>query len=332
MAGERPHEFELIKRYFAPLATDPGSLGLIDDATVYKPAPGMELVLTKDMLAADVHFFAGDPPEAVAAKALRVNLSDLAAKGARPRAYLLGLGLPDNWSPEWLERFASGLAGDQAAFDVTLVGGDTIRSGQSLQLSITAIGELPEGTAVRRSGGRAGDLLYVTGTIGDAAAGLKERLEPGLFRRHGLDEGAVQHLLTRYLLPQPRVRLAETVRLHAHAAMDISDGLLADAAHMAKASRLSLEIDLEKVPLSPALRTLEPSAPDLLLSCVAGGDDYEILSLVPPQQTAAFEAAALSAGCPVTCIGKSVEGLGSVSLLRNDHPLELETIPGFRHF
>ncbi|MBD8894278.1 thiamine-phosphate kinase [Roseibium litorale] len=332
MAGDRPHEFELIKRYFAPLATDPGSLGLTDDASVYTPAPGMELVLTKDMLAADVHFFAGDPPEAIAAKALRVNLSDLAAKGARPRAYLLGLGLPDDWSAEWLERFASGLSGDQAAFDVALAGGDTIRSGQSLQLSITAIGEVPEGTAVRRTGGRAGDLLYVSGTIGDAAAGLKERLDPGLLARNGLDEDGIQHLLTRYLLPQPRVRLAETIRLHAHAAMDVSDGLLADAAHMAKASRLSLTIDLDKVPLSAPMRQLQTMAPELFLSALSGGDDYEILSLVPPEQTAAFEAAALSAGCPVTCIGVAGKCEGGVSLLRNDQPLDLETIPGFRHF
>lgn len=332
MAADRPHEFELIRRYFAPLATDPGSLGLTDDATVFKPAPGMELVLTKDMLAADVHFFAGDPPEAIAAKALRVNLSDLAAKGARPCAYLLGLGLPDDWSASWLERFASGLSGDQAAFDVALIGGDTIRSGQSLQLSITAIGEVPEGTAVRRSGGRAGDLLYVTGTIGDAAAGLKERLDPGLLSRHGLDEAGIQHLLTRYLLPQPRVRLAGTIRLHASAAMDVSDGLLADAAHMAKASSLSLTIDLDKVPLSAPMQVLQGSAPDLFLSALSGGDDYEILSLVPPEQTAAFEAAALSSGCPVTCIGVACEGEGAISLMRNDQPLDLETIPGFRHF
>ncbi|MFD1694640.1 thiamine-phosphate kinase [Roseibium aestuarii] len=334
--SQRPGEFDLIRAYFAPLARDPGSLGLTDDATVYHPGEGCELVLTKDMLSANVHFFADDPPEAIASKALRVNLSDLAAKGAVPRAYLLGLGLPDDWTAVWLERFACGLNGDQAAFDVTLVGGDTIRAGDRLQISITAIGELPEGTAVRRSGGSAGDLLYVTGTLGDAAAGLRERLDARAFDHVGLEADELRHILHRYLLPQPRVALAPVVRAHASAAMDVSDGLMADAGHLARASKVDLHIDLDRVPLSPALRRILAAERRLGLACLGGGDDYEILCLVPVDKAAAFEAEAALQRCPVTCIGTASASMdksqGRVILQQAGVDLTDVSPDGFRHF
>ena len=165
-------------------------------------------MLTKDLLASGVHFFPDDPAQAVAAKALRVNLSDLAAKGARARGYLLGLSLPADWSPDWLERFCLGLSADQRRFDVPLLGGDTIGTGGALQISLTAIGEVPLGRAVRRSGARPGDLLYVSGTIGDAAAGLKVRLDPNFGKLVQLTGEEIAHVLDRYLLPQPRTLLA----------------------------------------------------------------------------------------------------------------------------
>ncbi|WP_417684251.1 thiamine-phosphate kinase [Roseibium sp.] len=340
MAGEtpqqtedgRPGEFDLIRRFFAPLASDPGSLGLTDDASVYKPRPGFELVLTKDMLAADVHFFADDPPEAIAAKALRVNLSDLAAKGAEPRAYLLGLALPDDWQADWLERFCCGLSGDQAAFGITLVGGDTIRSGNGLQLSITAIGEVPEGTAVRRKGAAPGDILYVSGTIGDAAAGLKDRLDPDFKRRMGFSSEEERHILDRYLLPRPRVKLAAAIRAHASAAMDVSDGLLADAAHLARSSCVDLEIELDRVPLSDAMKTIAAKDGKIFAACLNGGDDYEILSAVPESASDAFERAASEAGCDVTAIGRVVAGEGRVVPHSTSGRLSNSHFPGFRHF
>ena len=331
MAGDRPHEFELIKRFFAPLATDAGSLGLADDAAVFTPRPGFDLVLTKDMLAADVHFFAVDPPEAIAQKALRVNLSDLAAKGARPKGYLLGLGLAVDWTADWLERFCAGLAADQSAYDVVLWGGDTISSGNGLQISVTAIGEVPQAGAVRRTGAQAGDGLYVSGTIGDGAAGLKARLDSGFAARYGLNDDDLSHIFDRYLLPRPRVELAGVLIDHARAAMDVSDGLFADAAHIAAASAVDLRIDLDLVPVSPALEKVCRAGGDDGTALLGGGDDYEILACVPEGSTAAFEDGARAAGCPVTRIGDVISGGGRVELQRGGSPVRSRSA-GFQHF
>lgn len=234
MAAARPGEFELIKRFFAPLAKDPGSLGLTDDAAVLTPNAGYDLVLTKDVLAADVHFFADDAPEAIAAKALRANLSDLAAKGARPRSYLLGLALPKDWTATWLERFCKGLAADQAAYDIQLLGGDTIRSSNGLQVSITAIGEVKSGTAVRRCGAKPGDRLFVSGTIGDAAAGLKARLDPGFCAAHALSS----ERRTPYSRPLSPAASADTSRPRCFASCVRIDGHLRWAIVRCRASLL----------------------------------------------------------------------------------------------
>lgn len=332
MAGDRPHEFQLIQRFFAPLASDPGSLGLTDDAVVLRPTDGCELVLSKDMLAADVHFFSDDPPEAIASKALRVNLSDLAAKGARARGYLLGLALPENWTTSWLERFCRGLSADQTAFDITLYGGDTIRSGNGLQISITAIGEAPIGKTVRRSNGRAGDLLFVTGTLGDAAAGLKLRLDSGFAAGAGLDRQDERHLLDRYLLPQPRVGLANALTDHASAAMDVSDGLIADAGHLALASGLDAHIDLDEVPLSHSVQKIKACVPDVVRALLNGGDDYEILAAVPAGEAGAFLEAAASCGCPVHQIGRLSTGPGTIHLSEAGDHVDVGAFAGFQHF
>ncbi|WP_370199252.1 thiamine-phosphate kinase [Roseibium sp.] len=332
MGADRPGEFELIRRFFAPLAKDPGSLGLTDDAAVLTPREGHDLVLTKDVLAADIHFFAEDAPEAIAAKALRVNLSDLAAKGARPRGYLMGLSLPSDWTVDWLERFCNGLAADQAAYDFHLLGGDTVRSGNGLQVSITAIGEVETGSAVRRSGARPGDLLFVTGTIGDAAAGLQARLNPDFCRDHDLTESEEAHILDRYLLPRPRTRLAGAVTDYASAAMDVSDGLFADCAHMASASALDLTIDLDQVPLSQALAHLKIKSPEDFARCLNGGDDYEILMSVPEDVSGTFCRVAHLAGCPVTQIGHARAGEGRIRLEEAGQPVGYGRFAGFSHF
>ncbi len=328
----RPGEFELISRYFAPLATDPGSLSLTDDAATIPGWPGEDIVLTKDMLAADVHFFANDPAEAIAAKALRVNLSDLAAKGARARGYLLGLALAPDWDEAWLKAFTDGLASEQAAFRVALYGGDTIRTGDRLMISITAIGSAPSGAAVRRSGARPGDEIYVTGTIGDAALGLLLRLEPAFASRLGLSQTHRSHLLDRYLLPQPRVTLAGLLRDYANAAMDVSDGLLADLGHMCRASGCDAVLEVERTPLSEAARCVLQSAPDMLGKCLSGGDDYEILAAVSPGRSAAFLKAVSLLGVPVTRIGNMKEGVGQVWPQHGGEAFSCGQDVGFSHF
>ena len=207
---DRPGEDDLIARYFAPLA-GPAGLGLKDDAALLTPPPGRDLVLTTDALVAGVHFFADDPAGAIARKALRVNLSDLAAKGAAPLGFLLSLALPAGWTADWLEDFARGLGEDARAYDCPLLGGDTVKTPGPLTLSITALGSAPTGGMVARTGVRPGDRLYVSGTIGDAALGLRLRLGQGPL----LSEARRLHLLDRYLLPRPRLALAPAMRFRA---------------------------------------------------------------------------------------------------------------------
>jgi thiamine-monophosphate kinase len=275
----RPGEDELIARYFAPLAADPGAAGLHDDAATASLAPGEEFVLTKDVLVAGVHFFADDPADLVARKALRVNLSDLAAKGATPGHYLLGLALPDDWDDAWLAAFAAGLAEDQPRFGVGLLGGDTTRAAGPLVLSVTALGVVPAGRAVRRSGARPGDVVAVSGAIGDAALGLA--LRQGRASADAIGGEAADHLRRRYLLPEPRVDLAPAVRACASAAMDVSDGLVGDLAKLCGASGVGARIELERVPLSEAAARAVAADPALFDLAMTGGDDYEILACFP---------------------------------------------------
>ncbi len=308
-ADARPDEDGLIARFLVPLAVHPGADRLSDDAATLAPSPGTELVLTVDALAAGVHFFPDDPPATIAAKALRVNLSDLAAKGARAVGYLMVLALPRDWTVDWLAAFTAGLAADQATFGVSLLGGDTIRSPDRLQLSITAIGEVPVGRAVRRKGARAGDRLFVTGTIGDAALGLRLRTDaPGW----PLSPEDRAFLADRYLLPRPRLSAADAVRTHAHAAMDISDGLVGDLDRMCRASGVGAVIDARAVPLSPAARAVVAADPAAMASVLSGGDDYELLVAVPPEASDAFVAEVTAVGLAVTEIGRIVAGAPGV--------------------
>jgi thiamine-monophosphate kinase len=326
----RPSEFELIARVFAPLAGE-GSYGLLDDAAAWSPPPGHDVVLTKDALAAGIHFFPDDPWDAVARKALRVNLSDLAAKGARPEGYLLGLGLPDAWTTEDLDAFGAGLAADQAAFAVALIGGDTIRTPERLTISVTAIGTVPTGRMVRRGGATPGDAIVVTGTIGDAALGLRLRLDADLDRWLALNAWERAHLLDRYLLPQPRVAAAAAVLAHANGAMDISDGLAGDLAKMASASGVAIGIDAASVPLSDAARVACAADAALFSVALTGGDDYEIAASVPPARLDGFLAALAAAGVPATVIGAVSAGEGLTAVGSDGRPLDLGT-GSFAHF
>lgn len=306
----RPTEVELIARYLAPLATDPGADRLTDDAAVMPADPDRDLVVTTDALAAGIHFFADDPPAAIARKALRVNLSDLAAKGAAPRGYLLTLALPADWREDWLAAFVAGLAADQVEFSCPLLGGDTLRAPSGLVVSVTAFGTIEKGGAVRRGHARPGDRLFVTGTIGDAALGLKLRLDPALEAAWGLSAAAADHLRDRYLLPRPRVPAAEAVRRFARAAMDVSDGLVGDLDRLCRASGVGAILQTDAVPLSPAAARAVAADAAALRTALTGGDDYEILATVAPERAADFAAACEAAGVPATEIGR-IEDAGA---------------------
>jgi len=305
----RPSEDELIATYFAPLA-GPGAFGLRDDAAILAQKPGHDIVATKDMLVAGVHFFTDDPPGAVARKALRVNLSDLAAKGAEPSGFLLGLALPEDWTAHWLAGFAQGLGEDAAAYQCPLLGGDTVRSSGSLFVSITAFGTVPAQGMVLRAGVAADDRIYVTGTIGDAALGLKFRrdLEQDAEWPHCLDQADAAYLAGRALLPEPRLALREALRAYAHAAIDISDGFAGDLAKMLRLTGMTAEVMTPDVPLSDAARKILHEAPSLLETILTGGEDYEILCAVPPSLCAAFESDAAAAGVPVRAISTAMSG------------------------
>ncbi len=331
-SAPRSGEDALIARHFAPLATAPGALALTDDTAFYTPPPGFDLVLTKDAVATGVHFLPDDPGATVARKALRVNLSDLAAKGATPVGYLLALGLPDGWTEDWLADFAAGLAGDQAIFGISLYGGDTIRTVERAVISVTAFGLVPAGRMVRRGAARPGDRILVTGTIGDAALGLKLRLDPALAGRLGLSPRDTAHLLDRYAHPQPRVAAAPAVRDHANAGMDVSDGLVGDLAKMARTSGVAIRLDADRVPLSPAAAAAVAAEPGLLETALTGGDDYEIAAAVPPEKVSAFLSACADAGIGAAEIGAAASGPPGVTVFGADGTVLPIGRGSFSHF
>ncbi len=295
------NEVELIARYFAPLA-GPEGLKLGDDAALLTPPAGCDLVLTADALVAGRHFFAADKPESIAAKALAVNLSDLAAKGAEPLGFLLTLALPEGWTEDWLGDFANGLGAAAQAAGISLYGGDTVSTPGPLTLSITALGAVPHGRMIRRSGARPGDLLYVSGTVGDAALGLIQRRAQ--VEGRPAPRWADDFLVERYWRPQPRLALIPALQKCASAAMDVSDGLIGDARALARASGAAVELRLGQVPLSPAAGAALSADPTLFDAVLTGGDDYEILCAVAPDHAAEFEQSAGAAGVAVARIGR----------------------------
>jgi thiamine-monophosphate kinase len=305
----RPSEDELIKTYFAPLAGE-GAFGLNDDAALIAGKPGRDLIVTTDMIIAGVHFFKTDPPGAIARKALRVNLSDLAAKGAEPLGFLLTLALPEDWTEPWLAGFALGLGEDAAAYKCPLLGGDTVKSPDAAAVSVTAFGAVPVGSMVMRGGTKAGDRIYVSGTIGDAALGLR-------IRKNAAGDAAWIESLSpeesafftgRYLLPQPRLGLRAALRAHAHATIDISDGLAGDLAKLLALAGMTAEVPAANVPLSQAAQTALRACPAIVKTLLTGGDDYEILCAIPPSQSASFEAEAEAAGVLVAQVAIAEPG------------------------
>lgn len=319
-------EFERIARFFAPLAGQ-GALGLQDDAALIDGPRGTQYVLTADAIVAGIHFFPGDPPRLVAQKLLRVNLSDLAAKGAAPVGYLLTIALTAAEDERWLARFTAGLAADQKRFGLSLWGGDSVKTTGAATLSVTAIGRVAAGKALLRGGARPGDRLYMSGTLGDAALGLKILQQKiGAPAKEGGQTGAGERfLIGRYRLPQPRLDLGRHLIGRASAAMDISDGLVADLEHLCAASHVGAVVETERLPLSRAARAALTAKPALLQTILAGGDDYEILFTAPPSAGRAL------AKLPVAEIGRIEQGRGVVVLGPSGKPIDLAR-RGYTHF
>jgi len=328
-------EFELIGRLLAPIARAPEARGLNDDVAVWSAPAGCEVVLTKDMAAEGVHFLADDPPEAIAAKLLRVNLSDLASKGAVPRGVLLGLGLTPAQDEPWLRRFTEGLAADLARHDVQLWGGDTIRAGERLVLSLTAIGTAPHGAALSRAHARAGDDVYVTGTIGDAWLGLQ--VLTGALDLPPAHRAAV---VQRYRWPEPRVALGPALPGIARASADVSDGLLADARHIAAASGVRVVLEAARLPLSDAAAAWVDAdadagvgAADSLsrrVQLASGGDDYEIVFTASPRDREAVLGLCQRFGIRISRIGRVEAGEGLMLLGPDGTALALTKL-GYEH-
>jgi thiamine-monophosphate kinase len=319
---EAVDEFDFIARLMKPLAQGaPEALGLLDDAAVIPPMDGRDLVVTQDMIVEGVHFLSSDPLDLVARKLLRVNLSDLAAKGAEPYGWFLSASWPARCGWSEREAFAGGLKQDQDAFGLRLFGGDTTSTPGPLTASATLLGRVPEGGAVLRSGARAGDIVLVSGVIGDGWLGLKA----------ALGEIEAPGALRRYRLPEPRLSLRAAVRA-AHACADVSDGLLADAGRIAIASGLAAEIDLDRIPLSAdGLRHVERAADrrEAMAALASGGDDYELVCAAAPERAEQMIAAAAAARVRMTVVGRMVEGQGVRALFqgREASPPRL----GYRH-
>ncbi len=312
-------EFDLIRRYFRPLAAAaPDGLELRDDAAVTRLPPGRELVTTADAMVAGVHFLPDDPPDLVGRKLLRVNLSDLASMGAKPHGYLLTTAWPTAIDERWIAAFCQGLARDQDEYGIALLGGDTVRTPGPLVLSLTALGTVPERTALRRDGAQVGDAIYVSGSLGDAALGLA--VLRGQLATNGADE-----LKNRYRLPRPRLSLGRALRGVAHAAIDISDGFLADLGHLLEESKVGARVRRDQLPLSAAAAAIERS-PDFWRAVIAGGDDYELLFTAPASWHPASEIKTRT-----TQVGHIVAGEGVQLLDEAGESLEISD-RGYRHF
>jgi len=308
-SGERnmaSGEDSLIARYFGPLATAAGAFGLTDDAAILSTS-GNDLVVTTDAIVEGVHFLADDPPDTIARKALRVNLSDLAAKGATPSGFVLTLALREA-SDAWLAPFATALGEDAQLFGCALLGGDTVSTPGPTMISITAFGLVPAGRMVRRRGAQPGDRVMVTGSIGDAALGLDVLKAGPVAAALAGDAAARAMLIQRYRVPQPRVALASAIRDLASAAMDVSDGLAGDLAKLCAVSQVSAVIDVPGIPLSAVAAGLLGQGVIGIKAVVAGGDDYEVLCAIPEARLEAFTDAAARAGVPVSSIGTVIAG------------------------
>lgn len=323
-------EFDLIKHYFAPL-TAKEAFNLLDDAAMLASLPqGEQWVITQDAMTEHVHFLSDTDPYDLSRKLLRVNISDLAAMGAKPYGYLLTLILPKDTTEKWIQAFAAGLAIDQKQYSLHLLGGDTVSQHSTISLSLTAIGSVATPNILRRSNAQVGDAIYVSGTIGDAALGLQALQGKFPF----LKQAQQMDIIDRYHLPQPRVMLGQHLGSIAHAAIDISDGLIQDCEHLCKTSSVGANIMIDAIPLSTAVQTIiSLSGKNLLPTILSGGDDYELLFTAAPEKELQLEAIAKETGTPITQIGHITDEPG-VRLI--DSNKDILDIPmdnqGYKHF
>jgi len=324
----RPSEFELIEELFAPLAKSQiGAVGLLDDCATLSLSTGNEALYSLDTLVAGVHFFPDDPADLIAKKLLRVSLSDLASSGGTPKGYLLAANIPEDISYDWLKLFTDGLAEDQIEFGIALLGGDTTATTGPLSLSLTAIGEVPAGKAIRRSGAVIGDEIFVTGTVGDAALALRKLDEIG----REATAGEFPELYNRYVLPQPRSVIGSMLLDIATACIDISDGIYADLQHICSASDVGAEILQNEIPLSQSAQKLVQGNEDLWQFVYGGGDDYELLFSANSENRTLIESLGERSGIQISFIGRVIPD-GGVSILDPaGKKISVENV-GWRHF
>jgi thiamine-monophosphate kinase len=324
-----PDEFETIARLFRPLTGGaPEALGLADDAAAIPSRPGFDLVATKDAVVEGVHFLPEDPPDLVARKLLRVNLSDLAAKGAEPDGYFLAVAWPSRWGEEERARFAAGLGEDNVRFGVRLFGGDTVSTPGPFTASLTMLGWTPSGGMIRRSGARPDQVLLVTGSIGDGGLGLLAAQG----RLDGVSEAQREALAGRYRLPEPRLGLRDALRAHASACIDVSDGLIGDVIHLEEAGGVAIQLDLDRLPLSSAASSwlaLQPDRVAALARLAAAGDDYELALTADVSAALPLAVAAAQAGVSLTPVGRVHQGEGTL-VLHQGRPVLVERT-GWRH-
>jgi thiamine-monophosphate kinase len=325
---------EAIIALLAPLAEGfPGAFGLQDDCALISPSPDTDLVLKTDPIAEGVHFLTSDTPHDIAWKALAVNASDIAAKGAAPMGYLMALSFPAPPTVGWVRSFAEGLRAAQSSFGCKLIGGDTDRRPGPLSITITMIGSLPRGTMVARTTARPGDVLFVSGSIGDAGLGLALVRDPQAAARLGLSAGEADALIRRYRRPEPRLALAAPLRQYASAAMDISDGLVKDLQRLLRASGVAGRLMAADVPLSEPARGFLRRHQDRLIELVTAGDDYEVLAAVPQRHATAFQTAAHALGVAVSPVGAVLPGPPALALIGADgQPLPVPQRTGWDHF
>ena len=316
-------EFALIEDILAPLGCgDPRALSFSDDAALMPQLTGDDIVVTTDTMVAGIHFPADELPDLIARRLLRVNLSDLAAMAAQPDSYFLNLVLPPGTDDAWMQTFASGLRQDQDRFELRLLGGDITHTRDSLVVSVTALGKVPEGRAVTRSGAAPGDLVMVSGLIGDAALGLKARLESLPWEEQ----------VARYQLPEPRIQLGLALRCVASAMADVSDGLVADLGHVCKASDVHANIEAASIPLSEQATELLARGDVDLAALITGGDDYELVFAVPPGRKESALDAGRRAGVSIREIGWFEPGEAGVRVTDPSGSSLAIECPGYRHF
>ena len=324
----RTGEFDTIDKFFAPLCEGfPGARGLTDDTASLVISDDHEAVITMDTMVSGVHFLATDPPDLIARKLMRVNLSDLASAGATPRTYFLSLSLPPSIDDNWVRSFAEGLSVDQNSYNVVLGGGDTTSTPGPLTLTLTAIGEVPKGQVITRKGAQAGQDIYVSGTIGDAALAL------ALIQTTGVEQvqAGAPSLMARYQLPEPRVSLGVLLLGVATSAADISDGLMADLGHICRTSGVGAEIRSSSVPLSDEARKLLAEQSELSNCVYSGGDDYELLFTARSEDAERITAISETLNMPITRIGCAIKGESPVLLSDSGEIIELSS-SGWRHF